>query len=66
VSKHHPFCNFWDRPMPCKCESMWALYPLQPGDTANDLVARHFPSVVIRPGTGGDDPLEVKGEKGQP
>jgi len=48
---HHIFCNWFDRPEDgCKmCERLRKYYPED--CTPDELVAKHFPSVIVREGT---------------
>ena len=52
TTSHHPWCNYFTRPVAgCKmCKDLWARYPLEEGQTTEDLVREHFPDVVKRNG----------------
>jgi hypothetical protein len=49
-AEHHPWCNYFMRPRErCyMCETMWARYPLAPGETTADLMEKHFPDAGHR------------------
>lgn len=56
-TQHHIWCNYAHLPLEsCKsCARLYALYPWHPlGDELGAaLIAKHFPDVIVRPGTEG-------------
>jgi len=45
LERHHPFCNFFFKPRAnCKqCVGLYYQWPVKPGETDAQLVARWFP-----------------------
>ena len=46
---HHPWCNLFQAPRQgCEmCEGLYQRYPVNPEDSPEDLMARHFPGNVL-------------------
>lgn len=49
-TSHHPFCNYWNKPIEeCKgCKDFYEKYPWNDGDDVDAMVKKHFPNVVFR------------------